>query len=117
MAAVTLNPGKYYVGNPKSVFPDWVPNDSCSYKTEHLNERGYPIWWHAFQYGGTTWVAAIPYEVIPKNLLIPQTEEVEDEDKKKKHFKKIEPLTFVTFNEDVVFYEADGVGKIGEIDL
>lgn len=93
MPSVTLNKGRYWVGNPKTVFPDWVPSPSCTY-------RAGPYTFHAFQFGDT-YVAAIPEAAMPPVK------------KRGKEF----PQTFMTFNEATVFFENNGSGFIGKVEL
>ena len=95
MPAVTINKGRYYVGNPLTVFPDWVSDPSCTYlEGKHT--------YHAFQFG-EVYVAVVPVAAIGDELLKPK-------DKKKS-------LTLVTFDQPTVFFEQNGVGAVGTISL
>lgn len=93
MSATTLPKGRYWIGNPLSIFPNWLPNDSATYAIGDCT-------FHAFKYGDT-YVAAIPDKVIPKDAF---------------KSKKV-PKSFVNLEHNTVFWEMDGVGQIGEINL
>lgn len=86
MPSVSLNRGTYWVGNPKTVFPDWTPSESCVYRESHYT-------YFAFCYNGT-YVAAVPVEALAGKEI---------------------PLGTVTFSGPTLFYEQDGTGYIGDI--
>lgn len=56
MPAVTLNPGKYWIGNPSTVVSKWESNPQCTYKCGEYT-------FHAFKFGKNH-VAAIPLNAI-----------------------------------------------------
>jgi hypothetical protein len=56
MPAVTLNPGKYWIGNPSTVVSKWESNPQCTYKCGEYT-------FHAFKFG-KNYVAAIPLDAI-----------------------------------------------------
>lgn len=96
MPAVMINKGRYYVGNPLTVFPDWTPSPSCTYREGTHT-------YHAFQFG-KVFVAVIPVAAISDEVLKPK-------DKKKAL------TTLVTFDKPTVFFEQDGTGAVGGISL
>ena len=91
MPAVIINPGKYYVGNPLTVFPDWTPLDSCTYEVDGVT-------FHAFPFGDV-FVAAIPIKLVDSKL------------------RKSLGTSTVTFTGPTVFQETHGIGSIGDIAL
>lgn len=140
MSSVTIKPGKYYIGNPTTIFPNWTNHVSCTY--EHNG-----VFFHAFKFG-STYVAAIPLEIIPENVMYRPDEIVVKEIKPKKSRKTkmvIEDLvemdqlsdepeqvpeptytqklpsivanSICTFEKATLFYENNGVGAIGNIIL
>lgn len=56
MPAVTLNPGKYWIGNPSTVVSRWESNPQCTYKCGEYT-------FHAFKFG-KNYVAAIPLDAV-----------------------------------------------------
>jgi hypothetical protein len=96
MPAVTLNKGRYYVGNPLTIFPNWKPSPSQTYRVGMHT-------FHAFEFKNS-FVAAIPVAAIAEDVLNPK-------DKKKTL------TTLVTFDRPTVFFEQDGEGAIGTIQL
>lgn len=95
MPSVTINKGKYWVGDPKTIFEDWVESPSCTY-------RAGPYTYHAFYFSeSNAYVAAIPEDGIDPTIF--KTKKV--------------PKTFMTFDKPTVFYEHNGVGHIGSVEL
>jgi hypothetical protein len=93
MAAVMLNPGSYWVGNPKKVDPTWKPDfNATSYKAG-------PYTYFVFKYVGG-YVGAIPKDAL---------EYLKDAE--------VETGQFVTFDTETEFWEVNGNGKIGGIHL
>jgi hypothetical protein len=93
MSATTLPAGRYWIGNPLSIFPEWTPNDTFTYTIGNCS-------FHAFKYGDS-YVAAIPDKAIPKDAF---------------KSKKV-PKSFVSLEHNTVFWEVDGTGQIGTINL
>lgn len=91
MPAVIINPGKYFVGNPLTVFPDWTPLDSCTYEVDGIT-------FHAFQFGDV-YVAAIPLKLVDPKI------------------RKANGGSIASFSEITVFQETHGIGSIGNIAL
>jgi hypothetical protein len=137
MSAVVLQPGTYWLGDPKLVNPNWTPVPSCTYS---LN--GYTF--HAFEYASGV-VAAIPKDALPDDawetinmLVLPDVVVVDTVTITKSKGKKsaavlpavVDPVykqvrrmlpqfanTLTTFEEDTVFHEQCGYGSIGGIAL
>lgn len=139
MSAVVLQPGTYWLGDPKLVDPTWKSIPSCTYK---LGEFTY----HAFEYAGGV-VAAIPKDALPESawetiqmivtpdvIIIDEVSIKATKGKNKKTvdvpptvvepaYKSVRRLlpqfanTLTTFDLDTVFHEQCGYGSIGGIAL
>lgn len=139
MTAVTIQPGAYWLGNPKLVDPKWVESPTFTYT---LNGKSY----HAFRYHSGP-VAAIPMAALPEDAwetvtIVVQPEVVASDEVsvtltkpkgKKSVAEVVEPPktftrevrrlktpfanTLTTFEEETLFYENHGNGKIGGIAL
>ena len=96
MPAVTINKGRYYVGNPLTLFPDWTPSPSCTYREGAFT-------FHAFKFGNS-YVAVVPVGAISDELLKP-----------KDKADALKPI--VTFDGPTVFFEQNGAGAVGTISL
>lgn len=95
MPAVTLNKGRYFVGNPLTIFPDWVPSPSHTYRVGMHT-------FYAFQFDDG-YVAAIPEAAIPESLT--------------KTKKQRSNMVFMTFDQPTIFFEQLGEGAIGNYSL
>jgi hypothetical protein len=95
MSTVLLKAGKYFVGNPRTVFPDWEPNDVGAYTADNIT-------YFAFKYDNT-YVGAIPAQVIPVNT--------------SKSKKAVQLVPNMTLEDDTPFHCVDGVGYIGKLSL
>lgn len=138
MPAVVIKPGAYWLGNPKLVDPNWVESPSCTYELNGLT-------FHAFMYKSGT-VAAVPMAALPEDVweniqiairpdvvIIDEVSIKVTKPKGKKSvivsepseiiYKTIRRLrapfanTLTTFEEETLFYENHGDGKIGGIEL
>jgi len=72
MASITITAGKYWLGNPRRIDPQWEPSPSCLY---YIGEHHY----FALEYAGGP-VAAIPESALPESAWEDVSIEIVDED-------------------------------------
>lgn len=92
MPAVMLNPGKYFVGDPKRFIDNWKPSESGLYKCG-------PYSYFAFRYNGT-WIAAVPADAL---------EYIEKPN--------LDFGQFMKFEKETLFFMQNGCGHIDGIEL
>ena len=91
MPSVTIRGGKYWVGNPKSIFPEWEESPSCTYREGQYT-------YQAFKFK-KSFIAVIPFELIETLKKQPKSGKVYE------------------FEQPFVFHESDGSGFVATIEL
>lgn len=88
MPSVILKEGKYWVGNPKSVFPKWTESPSCTYREGNQLYNAFPV--------QDRYVAVIPADLIDAMKKQPKGGQM------------------ITFDAPFVFSENDGAAFVGD---